>query len=53
FIEFTKLQGGIEYATKIMYEYKDKASRILLAMPDSEVRTSLIAYLNYVVDREK
>ncbi|MEG2151483.1 MAG: polyprenyl synthetase family protein [Bacteroidaceae bacterium] len=53
FIEFTKLQGGIEYATKIMYEYKDKASRILLAMPDSEVRASLIAYLNYVVDREK
>lgn len=52
-IEFTKQHGGIEYASQKMYAYRDKALSLLSSMPDTEVRTALAAYLDYVVEREK
>lgn len=52
-IAFTKENGGIEYAMKKMYEYQAKALEIVNKTPDSEVKRSLIAYVNYVVDRTK
>lgn len=52
-IEFVKQHGGIEYATKMMYAYRDKALSLLASMPDTDVKTALAAYLNYVVEREK
>lgn len=52
-IEFTKQHGGIEYATRVMCDYKEKAIALLASLPDSEVKTSLISYLDYVVDRNK
>lgn len=53
FIEFVKQNGGIEYAIKVMYEYKERALDLLRDLPDSAVKTSLITYLDYVVDRDK
>lgn len=52
-IEFTKQNGGIEYATRVMAAYREKAISLLASLPDSEVKTSLISYLDYVVDRNK
>lgn len=52
-IEFTKQNGGIEYASQTMYAYRDKALSLLASVPDTEVRTALAAYLDYVVEREK
>lgn len=52
-IEFAKQQGGIEYAVQAMLGYKEKALSLLVALPDSEVKAALIAYLDYVVDRDK
>lgn len=52
-IEFTKQHGGIEYASQRMYAYRDKALALLASVPDTEVRTALAAYLDYVVEREK
>ena len=52
-IEFIKQNGGIEYAVKVMYEYKERALDLLRTLPDSAVKTSLITYLDYVVDRDK
>lgn len=52
-IEFTKANGGIEYAQKTMISYRDKAVALLDEVEDSAVKASLIAYLGYVVDREK
>lgn len=52
-IEFTKQNGGIEYASQTMYAYRDKALSLLASMPDTDVRTALAAYLDYVVEREK
>lgn len=52
-IDFTKQHGGIEYASQTMYAYRDKALSLLSSMPDTEVKTALAAYLDYVVEREK
>lgn len=52
-IAFTKEKGGIEYAVRMMNTYKQRALELLASLPDSDVRTALSAYLDYVVDREK
>jgi len=52
-IAFAKENGGIEYAQKVMYDYHTKAADLLNAVEDSPVKTSLLAYLDYVVDRNK
>lgn len=52
-IDFTKQHGGIEYATKTMYAFREKALSLLTSIPDSDVKTALKAYLDYVVEREK
>jgi Geranylgeranyl pyrophosphate synthase len=50
-VDFTKNNGGIEYATNMMYDYKVKAFKLLSGFEDSALKKSLIAYLDYVVDR--
>ena len=52
-IELIKQNGGIEYAIKVMYEYKERALDLLRMLPDSAVKTALITYVDYVVDRDK
>lgn len=52
-IAFSKEKGGIEYAIRIMDEYKQKALEMMASLPESDVRTSLEQYLCYVVDRLK
>lgn len=52
-IEFSKANGGIEYATKVMLELKEKALSLLASMEDTDVRKALVCYLDYVVEREK
>ena len=51
--EFTKEHGGIEYATKVMVDFKEKALSLLAAMEDTDVKRALISYLDYVIEREK
>ena len=36
-----------------MYGYKEKALSLLAAMPDTDVKAALAAYLDYVVERAK
>ena len=50
---FTRENGGIEYAERMMDKYHQKARNILDDFPDSKVKDSLLAYLDYVVAREK
>lgn len=52
-VDFTKENGGIEYAYDAMWAYHKKAADLLDPMPDSPVKTSLLAYLDYVVARNK
>ena len=52
-IEFAKANGGIEYAEARMKEYHDKAVDVLLRLPESGARTSLIQLADYIMTRSK
>ncbi len=52
-IEFVQKSGGIEYAKKAMYEYRDKAFKILHSFPDSPSKTSLEELVKFVTERKK
>ena len=53
-VEFTKRSGGIEYAEKRMEDYHQEALKYLdESVKDEAIRTSLKAYLDYVIQRNK
>jgi octaprenyl-diphosphate synthase len=53
FIERIKQSGGIDYARRVMVEYRDKALRLLPASAPEEICNAVNAYISYVIDREK
>jgi len=52
-INFVVEKGGIEYATKVMHEYKDKALAVLKQLPDNSANKSLERLLIYAIERKK
>ena len=50
-VEFTKQQGGIEYAEQAMLNYHDKAMEYVASIQKNEIRDALTAYLDYVMQR--
>lgn len=50
-VDFTKKNGGIEYAIQQMDDYAQKAKDLLASFPDSDVKQALMAYVDYVIDR--
>lgn len=53
FVEIVKEKGGIEYATRMMYEFRDKALALVPASADSSLKEALTAYIDYVIERNK
>ena len=53
FVSYVKQEGGIEYADRVMHDYRDKALALLPQQMDESLRTALTAYVDYVVDRTK
>jgi len=51
-IQFVKDNGGIEYTTQKMHDYKNRALKILDNYPDSEYKDSLLMMIDYVVERK-
>lgn len=52
-VKFVIEKGGIQYAEKIMHQYKDKALAILNTVADSPSKQSLIQLVNYSIERKK
>jgi octaprenyl-diphosphate synthase len=52
-IDFAKQHNGIEYAHKVMNEYKEKALALLSAFPDTDVKHALVTYVDYMIERKK
>lgn len=52
-INFVVEKGGIEYATRIMHEYKDKALVVLKQLPENSANKSLENLLVYAIERKK
>lgn len=50
-VHFTRLNGGIDYAEEVMNDFACKAKSILAAFPESDVRDSLMLYVDYVIQR--
>jgi octaprenyl-diphosphate synthase len=51
-ITFVKENGGIDYTINKMKEYQKKAIKILDHYPESSYKDSLIAMVNYVIERK-
>ena len=52
-VAFVRESGGIEYATKQMHAYQEKAIDIISEAPDSEVKQALHLLVKYVIERKK
>ena len=52
-IEKVKSGGGIEYASGVMREYRNRALELLPPSLDPSLRAALTAYIDYVIEREK
>jgi len=52
-ISYVWKSGGIEYATKAMYRYRQEAFDILDTFPDTAAKKSLRMLIEYVTERKK
>lgn len=53
FVERVKEGGGIEYATRMMYAFRDKALALVPDSADICLKEALTAYIDYVIERNK
>ena len=53
FIDYVKGNGGIEYATQVMIDYRNKALDVFPRTTSQELKDALTAYIDYVIDRKK
>jgi octaprenyl-diphosphate synthase len=52
-INFVIKNGGLDYTTQIMLEYRSKALDILSEIPEGESKAALSSLVEYVVERKK
>lgn len=52
-VELTKQAGGIDYARRVMEDYRQAALKLLEGFQDEEVRGSLSKYLDFVIGRDR
>lgn len=52
-ISFVKNKGGLEYAAKVMDDYRKKALDILAQLPESTARQAMYDLVDYVILRDK
>ena len=53
FIDYVKTNGGIDYATEVMVNYRKQALQILPQTTSPQLRDALTAYIDYVIERKK
>ena len=53
FIAYIKENGGIDYATKVMKEYRNKALAVLPESISEELKSALTSFIDYVIERNK
>ena len=50
-IKFIQSKGGIEYAEKMMYDYKQRAFDIIETIHDTDSKDGLLNLINYITER--
>lgn len=53
FIDYVKRNGGIEYATQVMIDYRNKALALLPKTASPDLKEALTSYIDYVIERSK
>ena len=53
FIDWVKQNGGIEYASKVMVDYRNKALELLPKDITPDLKSALTLYIDYVIQRNK
>ena len=53
FIDYVKRNGGIEYATQVMIDYRNKALDFLPQTASPDLKEALTSYIDYVIERSK
>ena len=53
FIDYIKRNGGIEYATQVMIDYRNKALALLPQTASPDMKEALTSYIDYVIERSK
>ena len=51
-MQFVKDNNGIEYALKVAQKYSDEAKESLNIFPDSQIKNSMLALVDFVTDRK-
>jgi octaprenyl-diphosphate synthase len=52
-IEFVRRHDGLDYADRKAHEFSEKAKALLAPFPDSPGKRSLLAFADFVIEREK
>lgn len=52
-IEISRNEGGVEYTNKMINSYREKAIESIPVEIGEEYRNALVAYIDYVISREK
>ncbi|MGE4288525.1 MAG: polyprenyl synthetase family protein [Salinivirgaceae bacterium] len=52
-MDFVRRNGGIEYATEVMNNYKNQALEILSHFPKNDANKSLVQLVEYTISRKK
>jgi len=52
-VDLVVSRGGLEYAAKMMNEFREKAIARIMEFPESESRTALIELVDYSTTRKK
>ncbi|MCL1944088.1 MAG: polyprenyl synthetase family protein [Candidatus Azobacteroides sp.] len=52
-VNFAKENGGVDYAEKVMEDYRRKTFDLLSDMPEGEIKNSFVYLLEYLVKRDK
>ena len=50
-VDFVISKNGLDFASKTMYEYRNKAIDLLASYPESEAKNSLIELVNFTIER--
>ena len=53
FIDYVKQNGGIEYATQWMIDYRNKPRALLPKTASPDLKEALTSYIDYVIERSK
>ena len=53
FIGYVKRNGGIEYSTQVMIDYRNKALALLPQTASEDLKEALTSYIDYVIERKK